>query len=62
MPLFNPRRQRWSEHFQLNRAHIEPLTAEGRVTVFLLRLNDSERIVERELLIPLDRYPYTTST
>ena len=62
IPLFNPRRQRWSEHFQLNGAYIEPLTAEGRVTVFLLRLNDSERIVERELLIRLDRYPCTTST
>jgi hypothetical protein len=62
IPLFNPRRQRWSEHFQLIGAHIEPLTAEGRVTVFLLRLNDAERLVERELLIQLDRYPCTTNT
>jgi hypothetical protein len=62
IPLFNPRRQRWSDHFQLMGANIEPLTAEGRVTVFLLRLNEPERLVEHELLLLLDRYPCTPST
>ena len=56
-PLFNPRRQVWSDHFRLDRAQIEPLTPEGRVTVFLLRLNRLESIAEREALIILRRYP-----
>lgn len=56
-PLFHPRTQNWSRHFQLNASQIEPLTPEGRVTVFLLRLNSAERLVERELLIRLNRYP-----
>lgn len=56
-PLFNPRIQNWSDHFQLIDSQIEPLTPEGRVTVFLLRLNSAERLVERELLIRLNRYP-----
>lgn len=30
--LFNPRTQRWFEHFRLDGAHIVPLTAVGRVT------------------------------
>jgi hypothetical protein len=30
--LFNPRRQRWFEHFRLNGAHIVSLTPVGRVT------------------------------
>ena len=56
-PLFNPRVQRWSEHFRLNEVEIEPITPEGRVTVFLLRLNSPEWVAERTLLIRLNRYP-----
>lgn len=56
-PLYNPRKQRWSDHFQLNDALISPLTGSGRVTVFLLRLNAPERVQERELLIELGVYP-----
>jgi hypothetical protein len=55
--LFHPRRQVWLEHFRLNNERIEPLTPEGRVTVLLLRLNSSERLAERALLIKLDSYP-----
>jgi hypothetical protein len=55
--LFNPRTQSWSDHFRLNGAMIEPLTPEGRVTVFLLRFNDSGRIIEREMMIDLGVYP-----
>ncbi|NOQ36748.1 MAG: HNH endonuclease [Methylococcaceae bacterium] len=49
--LFHPRLSVWSTHFQLNNAHIIPLTANARVTVKLLQLNRSERIAERQLLI-----------
>lgn len=56
-PLFHPRRQIWEQHFRLAGTEIEPLTPEGRVTVFLLRLNSVERIAERALLIRLHRYP-----
>lgn len=55
--LFHPRRQKWNEHFQINDVFIDPISAEGRVTVFLLRLNSSERLAERELLIHLGEYP-----
>jgi hypothetical protein len=55
--LFHPRRHRWSEHFRLNEAVIEPLTSEARTTVFVLRLNDQSRIEHRELLIQFKQYP-----
>jgi len=48
--LFHPRKQTWSEHFRFNQSAIEPLTPEGRTTVFLLRLNDAERVMERSAL------------
>ena len=57
VPLFNPRQQKWDDHFKLDGVHIQPLTATGRVTVFLLRLNAVERRQERELLIALGVYP-----
>jgi hypothetical protein len=51
VPLFHPRRQKWEQHFRMADAEIQPLTPEGRVTVRLLRLNDSNRIVERRRLV-----------
>jgi hypothetical protein len=57
VPLFNPRQDNWEEHFQIDGARIVPLTATGRVTVFLLQLNAPERIEERRLLIELGVYP-----
>lgn len=55
--LFHPRKHVWSEHFRLNGEYIEPLTASGRVTVQLLRMNSEERLRERRILIKLKRYP-----
>ena len=51
VPFFNPRTQEWAVHFVWEGARIHPLTAEGRVTVKILRLNDADRVAERELLI-----------
>ncbi len=50
-PFFNPRTQKWSDHFQMNGATIAPLTASGRVTVEILQFNQLERLQERERLI-----------
>jgi len=51
--LFNPRAQRWSEHFLLNGGQIIPLTAVGRVTERLLRLNLPNRVEIRQRLAAL---------
>ena len=55
--LYNPRTDIWSQHFALYDAVIEPLTAIGEVTVSLLQLNISERILERQELIETHQYP-----
>ena len=55
--LFNPRHQHWDDHFRLNDALLEPTTPEGRVTVFLLRLNAPIQIEQRAILIAKGRYP-----
>jgi hypothetical protein len=55
--LFNPRTQRWFEHFRLNGAHIVPLTPIGRVTERLLQVNLPSRVEVRERLLARARYP-----
>lgn len=56
--LFNSRSQRWSDHFQLDTmtGTIQPLTPEGRVTEFVLKMNEPGRIAERLALIKRGRY------
>jgi hypothetical protein len=49
-PLLHPRRDRWSEHFELG-GEIIGRTPVGRVTVNLLQINRSERVRERRVLI-----------
>jgi hypothetical protein len=56
VPLFNPRRHTWTEHFALDGAHIVGLTPMGRATVLLLKLNTSSRLLHRHVLIAQGRY------
>ncbi|MEG5034165.1 HNH endonuclease signature motif containing protein [Microcoleus sp. AT3-D2] len=56
-PFFNPRLQKWSDHFRLDRGTIVPLTPQGRVTAKILQFNLPERILEREQLITSGEYP-----
>jgi hypothetical protein len=55
--LFNPREQVWDDHFRLEGARIIPLSPAGRVTVFVLNLNDEFRIRSRRALLGAGRYP-----
>jgi hypothetical protein len=55
--FFNPRRDSWKDHFRLNGYIIHPLTEIGEVTERILGFNTPERILERETLIAVGRYP-----
>lgn len=55
--LFNPRAQNWTEHFRLKGGLIIPLTATGRATERLLRLNLPDRLKLRERRAALGLYP-----
>lgn len=56
-PLFNPRTEQWSDHFLLDGALILGRTAIGRATIVLLRLNEPQRLITREVLLSIGRYP-----
>lgn len=57
IPLFNPRRQKWEEHFQLNNAQIEGLTPIGIATARLLKFNTPTRLLQRQILREPGSYP-----
>jgi hypothetical protein len=57
MPLFNPRTQKWNDHFRVEGGVIIALTSVGRVTAKLLKFNLPERVEVRELLAKTGRYP-----
>lgn len=55
--FFNPRTDIWSEHFKLDGPRIASLTDVASVTVRIFEMNAAERILEREELIKVDRFP-----
>lgn len=55
--FFNPRSDRWADHFRLEGSRIEAVTAIGAVTNRLLGFNSGERLLERYTLQEMTRYP-----
>ena len=55
--FFNPRADRWGDHFKFDGARIRPLTDVGEVTVRILEMNHPDRLVERGALRDVGRYP-----
>lgn len=55
--FYNPRTDRWQEHFRLNGVVIEPLTEIGEATVRILQMNHDDQILERQVLSRRGRYP-----
>jgi HNH endonuclease len=57
VPLFNPRRQSWSEHFRWEGVRVVGLSPTGRATVVALRMNRPGILSIREEEILLGRHP-----
>ena len=55
--LYNPRRDRWREHFAWQGAVLIGLTAVGRTTIQVLAINDRDMVEARETLIAEGRFP-----
>ncbi len=60
--FFNPRIDAWSDHFSLDGVTIKPLTVIGQVTERIFRFNAIERLMEREALRVIGRYPIGVAT
>ncbi|QTA87036.1 HNH endonuclease [Desulfonema magnum] len=57
--LFNPRQQKWNEHFQWSEDGTEIVgkTACGRATITALRMNNPEIMVARRLWVSVGWWP-----
>lgn len=51
VPLFNPRKDNWHEHFGWQGVRIGGLTPTGRATALLLQMNAERRLERRAELI-----------
>jgi hypothetical protein len=60
--FFNPRLDQWHGHFKLDDVTIIPLTNVGQVTARILDFNHVERLLERQELRELGRYPSPEAT
>lgn len=59
VPLFNPRRQRWDDHFawSADGAEITGLTSTGRATIVALQMNDPLIVNARSFWVGLNAHP-----
>lgn len=59
VPLYNPRRQRWSEHFGWteNFTQIQGRTTIGRATVERLKMNRPRMVLARQRWVQADLHP-----
>lgn len=58
IPLFNPRRDVWSEHFQWQGVRLAALTATGRATIRAPALNRPLILAIRQEETALGRHPF----
>jgi hypothetical protein len=58
--LFNPRLDKWREHFEWAGALLLGKTSIGRTTIEVLRINAPDRIAHRKLLIDAGVFPPTS--
>jgi hypothetical protein len=56
VPLFNPRKAEWQDHFRFEGPILVGTSPIGRATVIVLNVNDPESVVLRELLIRLGEF------
>lgn len=57
IPLFNPRSDLWSDHFEIDEGEIIGKTEVARATIKILDLNHIDRIIERRIQIQSGSYP-----
>ena len=55
--LFNPRTEKWEEHFRLEDGLVIGISPKGRATVELLQMNMTQSVQIREFAFPIENLP-----
>lgn len=56
--FYNPRKDRWDEHFEISGTLILPKTNIGEATIKILKMNDVERLMERQVWENIGMFPH----
>jgi hypothetical protein len=56
IPLYNPRTDFWTDHFEVKSGEICPKSEVGEATIKILNFNTPERVLGRQLLIQAGLY------
>lgn len=54
--FYNPRKDKWTDHFYLDNGMISPKTEVAQATIKILNFNDPEAVIDRRLLLQSGRY------
>ncbi|MCF8279442.1 MAG: HNH endonuclease [Bacteroidales bacterium] len=55
--FFNPRKHEWNDHFEVENGLIVSKTAIGQGTINILGFNSIDKVLERQVLIEIGKYP-----
>ena len=55
--IFNPRKDIWSEHFEIEQGEILAISKIGAASIKLLKFNDIDLLILRKILGEAGRYP-----
>jgi hypothetical protein len=56
--FYNPRKDKWSDHFEFSNTLILPKTNIGEGTIKILQLNNVDRLVERQIWLDAGMFPH----
>lgn len=57
VPIYNPRRNSWDDHFRWQGAELASRLPIGRVTIHVLAMNDPLVVMIREILLQEGTFP-----
>ena len=56
--FYHPRKDRWNDHFEFIDALISPKTSIAQATIKILQMNNSDRLIERQIWLSTNMYPH----
>lgn len=56
--FYNPRKDRWTKHFELSHHILVSKTAIGEATIKIFKINQEERLIERLALLEAEAFPH----
>ena len=57
IPLYNPRKELWQDHFETENGEIIPKTQIGEATIKIFKFNKPDLLILRRILHEVGRYP-----